>query len=344
MSEAQGLFAPETRAALGLSDGVPLEFNPIEKGGSDRTFHRVLVAGKPGAILMHYGTDREENRLFVAIGRYLERIGVPVPRILATDEGRRLVWLEDLGSVDLHAMAELPWEERARVYVRVLEAISVLHRRDPGEPAALGVALSPGFDARLYHWEHEYFLENFVGRVCGVPSGEARESVASELEAIADELLAAPAALIHRDFQSQNIMVRAAAVGFVDYQGMRIGTAYYDLASLLFDPYVPMTIGQRDEMLRLYQGFGTGAAVPWEIFHRLTQIAGCQRLMQALGAYGFLSLVKGRVGFLSHVPRGLARLTEAIEGAGPLPAMSALARRCAEALDHAATMERSMRR
>lgn len=327
--DAGVLFARETRAALGLPEDAPLDFKPIEKGGSDRTFHRVLVGGKPAAILMHYGTDREENRLFVAIGRYLGRIGVPVPRILATDEGRRLVWLEDLGSIDLHSMAGRPWELRAPVYARVLDAISVLHRRDPGEPAAQGVALSPGFDARLYHWEHEYFLENFVERVCGIAVAEARKGVASELSAIAEELLAAPAALIHRDFQSQNIMVRDGAVGFVDFQGMRVGTAYYDLASVLFDPYVPITVGQRDDLLRVYHGSGAAPRVGWACFHRMAHVAGCQRLMQALGAYGFLGLVKGRKGFLAHAPRGLARLSEAIEGTGEFLGLARLAARCA---------------
>jgi hypothetical protein len=40
--------------------------------------------------------------------------------------------------------------------------------------------------------------------------------------------------------------------------------------------------------------------------------AGLQRLMQALGAYGFLGLVKGRRGFLAHVPRGLAHLRDVL--------------------------------
>jgi len=326
------LYDSETRAALGLPGGAPLAFDAIEKGGSDRTFHRVVLDGAPVAILMRYGTEREENRLFVGIGRYLKDIGVPVPRILACDEGRRLVWLEDLGSVDLHALGARPWAERSPNYARVLDAISGLHRRDPSEPGSLGVGLSPGFDARLYHWEHEYFLENFVERVCGIPAGEARAAVGSELAAIAGELLGAPATLIHRDFQSQNIMVRETLVGLVDFQGMRIGTAYYDLASLLFDPYVPMTVAERDEMLQFYHGLDSGLAAPWEAFHRLTQFAGCQRLMQCLGAYGFLSLVKGRRHFLSHVPRGLARLREAIEGAGPLPGLRGLAARCEAAL------------
>jgi len=329
---ASGSFDSETRAVLGVPAGVRLTFEPIEKGGSDRTFHRVAMDGSPIAILMHYGTEREENRLFVGIARYLESIGVPVPHIMANNDGLRLVWLEDLGSVDLCALGAEPWSIRSVAYARVLEAIAELHRRDPAEPSQRGVGLSPGFDARLYHWEHQYFLENFVERICGIPSAEARDLVSGDLDAISGELLSAPRALIHRDFQSQNIMVHEPRVGFVDFQGMRTGTLYYDLASLLFDPYVPITVAERDAMLLYYHELGRERGVPWEEFRRLVQIAGCQRLMQALGAYGFLSLVKNRRVFLSHVPRGLLRLGEAVDGAGPYRRLVGLVARCGESV------------
>lgn len=330
--KASGLFDCETRTVLGVPAGATLAFEPIEKGGSDRTFHRVMMDGSAIAILMHYGIEREENRLFVGIARYLAGIGVPVPHVMANNDELRLVWLEDLGSMDLYALGGEPWSIRSVTYARVLESIAELHRRDPAEPSRNGVGLSPGFDARLYHWEHQYFLDNFVERICGIPAAEAHDEVGADLGAISAGLLAAPTTLIHRDFQSQNIMVHEPRVGFVDFQGMRTGTLYYDLASLLFDPYVPITVDERDDMLLYYHGLDHERDVPWEEFWRLVQLAGCQRLMQALGAYGFLSLVKGRKAFLSHVPRGLRRLGEAVEGAGHYTKLAGLVARCGEAI------------
>jgi aminoglycoside/choline kinase family phosphotransferase len=37
-----------------------------------------------------------------------------------------------------------------------------------------------------------------------------------------------------------------------------------------------------------------------------------QRLMQALGAYGFLGLVKGHEHFLQHIPRAIASLRRVV--------------------------------
>jgi hypothetical protein len=43
-----------------------------------------------------------------------------------------------------------------------------------------------------------------------------------------------------------------------------------------------------------------------------------QRLMQALGAYGFLGLVKGHKHFLKHVPAAMTSLAEIVREIGGL--------------------------
>ena len=40
----------------------------------------------------------------------------------------------------------------------------------------------------------------------------------------------------------------------IDFQGMRSGLAEYDLASLLYDPYVHLTGSERAELLEFYRG------------------------------------------------------------------------------------------
>ena len=66
---------------------------------------------------------------------------------------------------------------------------------------------------------------------------------------IAEELAQRPRVFVHRDFQSQNIIIRNAQAHLIDFQGMRPGLAEYDLASLLFDPYVDLSPAEREELL-----------------------------------------------------------------------------------------------
>jgi aminoglycoside/choline kinase family phosphotransferase len=113
--------------------------------------------------------------------------------------------------------------------------------------------------------------------------------------------------LVHRDFQSQNILLRNGQAYLIDFQGMRPGLAHYDLASLLFDPYVDLSSAERDELLEHYCGHKADAD-----FLRTLRLCAMQRLMQALGAYGFLGLVKGSRHFLAHVPAALRSLRNLI--------------------------------
>ena len=99
----------------------------------------------------------------------------------------------------------------------------------------------------------------------------------------------------------------------IDFQGMRPGLAQYDLASLLYDPYVTLTSAERESLLgdavALYEQAGEPVA---EDFREVFDLCAMQRLMQALGAYGFLGLVKGHTHFLSHIPPALASLREVV--------------------------------
>jgi aminoglycoside/choline kinase family phosphotransferase len=128
--------------------------------------------------------------------------------------------------------------------------------------------------------------------------------------------------LVHRDFQSQNIIIRNGQAYLIDFQGMRPGLAEYDLASLVYDPYVNLSAAERMELIAYYreQQIKNGVVVNGEFTDKL-RLCAMQRLMQALGAYGFLGLVKGHKHFLKHIPKALESLrgiVADIDNVGPL--------------------------
>ena len=116
---------------------------------------------------------------------------------------------------------------------------------------------------------------------------------------------------MHRDFQSQNILIKDGRVRLVDFQGARRGPYAYDLMSLLRDAYVDLGDDLRDDLLTYYISALTaaGAPVPAE-FARDATAAGLQRVMQALGAFAFLSRVKGRTSYRAHIPLAVRHLRE----------------------------------
>jgi aminoglycoside/choline kinase family phosphotransferase len=136
---------------------------------------------------------------------------------------------------------------------------------------------------------------------------------------IAERLAHLPRVLVHRDFQSQNIIMRNSLAYLIDFQGMRPGLAEYDLASLLFDPYVDLSSTERDELICYYREkqAENGRIIDGE-FDETLRLCGMQRLMQALGAYSFLGLVKGHKHFLPHVPAAMTSLAVIVSEIGGL--------------------------
>jgi len=270
---------------------------PIERGGSDRLFWRGSGAAR-GLVAVSYGLEKSENANYAACAGFLRTLGVSVPRVLAHDPEQRFLLLEDAGAEDLWAHREAEWPRRRELYLSALAQAARLHAADPAVAESAGLLQAP-FDESLYRWEQEYFRGHFL-------RAEFSRETAEVLAAQARHLAAGPRVVLHRDFQSQNIMVRGGGVCLIDFQGMRAGRAGYDVASLLYDPYVPMTADERNELAADYARLaGRDDAEVWgEEFRACAR----QRLMQALGAYGFLGRVKGRTHFLTHIPVAAERL------------------------------------
>lgn len=298
-----------------------VQIEPLEKGGSDRKYYRIAMRGEGSLILVKYGSKREENLHFCEIASFMENLGLRVPAIYHHDPEEGLIWMEDLGSIDLWHFRSAPWPTRQALYRSALEQTVALHTR--GHLALEGQArprFQQAFDANLYRWEQNYFFEQCAGRHFGftregIESRHAGANLA-RLHQIAEDLAALPRVLVHRDLQSQNIMIvedGESRAYLIDFQGMRPGLGQYDLASLLYDPYVKLAPAEREELLSDYILLcaEAGFAVPAD-FRELFDLCAMQRLMQALGAYGFLGHVQERPEFLKHIPTALASLHEVV--------------------------------
>jgi len=291
----------------------------LEKGGSDRKFYRMRAGEGRSMIVVKYSSQKEENCHYVASAQFLAAAGVNVPKIYFHDTHEGLIWMQDLGEDDLWAHREAPWPERRRLYESTLFEVSKMHTAGTRRLEGATVRLEREFNEQLYLWEQNYFFEHClrahfrleedaVQRYAGLPV----------LQNITVKLASRPRVLVHRDFQSQNVMIREGAAWLIDFQGMRPGLPQYDVASLLYDPYVELAGGERSALLGYYkQVAAQGGLVVTEDFDQVFYQCALQRLMQALGAYGFLGLQKGRADFLAHIPaarRSLREVASRIDG------------------------------
>lgn len=308
---------PENEALLILTreqfpelSGAPCEVEVILKGASDRHFYRLnWQDGRESMVLMVYTLARRDNPKFVPATHRLEKIGANVPHVMAFDEQRLCVWLQDLGRTDLHSFDREPWSVRRPLYETTLREAAKFHNVDERSLSGADLdELEPPFDEALYEWEQNYFLDHFVGGHLGREFGHDEYAAAHEaLRKLRHRLAGLPRCLVHRDFQSQNVLVRGDEAWLVDYQGLRLGRAEYDLASLLYDPYVNLTREERHELLRYY---AVHRGLDWDDLREVFHLCAAQRLMQALGAYANLSRNLGKPHYQQHIPAAVSNLTE----------------------------------
>ena len=304
------LLLRRTRMHFPRLDVAEIKINPIERGGSDRKFYRIRCSAEQTLILVKYNLEREENRHYVSIAKFLGQHGVRVPRIYFHDPAEGLIWIEDLGERDLYSYRRESWLVRRAFYESAIDQIATLHALPESVCVEMKEHLPAEFNTELYAWEQNYFFENCLGRHFKIDKAKhAAVAALPALKEIAEQLANFPRVLVHRDFQSQNIIVRNSQAYLIDFQGMRPGLAEYDLASLVYDPYVDLTEAERAELIAYYRGrqLENGVTINGEFDLKL-RLCAMQRLMQALGAYGFLGLVKGHKHFLQYIPNALRSL------------------------------------
>ncbi len=318
---AADALAPAEAAALRRIAGARMEVASAEAlapRGSSREFLRLVWPGGR-AMLVRYRPDRPENARYAGHARFLRRLGLPVPRVLADGPGERFTLFEDLGTRNLgDRVRNAPPERAGRLYIPVIAAVADWHERATLAARRCGLALEPAFGPEVFRYERDLFLHRFLAGHLGRPAAEVRRA-AAELRGIAERLSSSAPTLLHRDLQSANILFHRGRPYFIDFQGMRFGPTMYDLASLLCDPYVEIPAVVRAQLLERYLARRPAAQAELDLFWP----AAIQRLCQALGAYARMGALPGARRFLSHIPAAASRLREAIARSGlRLPALA----------------------
>ncbi len=316
------------REALGVPQSISIELFPLGQRGSERAFFRARWNQKESVILISYDSKRVENTYYADIAQFLIRIGVSVPRMIRHDPARSLIAMEDLGDTDLYSFRSTPWEIRRALYQKTLTNAYRLHAFPERNFPSGRVRLTESFSPDLYRWERDYFRNHFVRGYCRVELDlQFERELEQELVRLAERLLGTRRCLVHRDLQSQNVMVRDGEPFLIDFQGMRFGSPYYDLGSLLCDPYVNFSDDEREELLLYYYDMKDWD-LEWADFRKVFWEASAQRLLQALGAYAFLGLRRGLRGYLAHVPTALRNLSLATSSVPSLLRLRELCSTC----------------
>lgn len=285
---------------------------PLSGDGSDRPFFRIglqertYIAVFPSPTMPRAQAEAHSTWL---IGRHLWQAGVPVPEIYAYDQPSGAILFEDLGTRLL--FHEVQTGDEAAVHGLYRQAVVILADFQLGARAGFQADWcwdTPRYDQELMiNRESNYFAREFCSKFIGfsLPSG-----LQEEFLALAERIAKTPCNhLMHRDYQSRNLMVVDGRLRVIDFQGARFGPLAYDLAALLNDPYVSIKDTAKSDLLNCYlQQAATYISLdPVRFMEEYYPIA-LQRNLQVLGAYAFLVQERGKEFFRSYIDPALERL------------------------------------
>lgn len=280
--------------------------NNVMLSGSDRVYRRVAEG-----VLMEYTASESLVERQIALTEMLCRNHLPVPQVVSHNPARRQMLLEDLGDESLRFWCKTRSIDEITVMLkRVLDSLVDFQWTDTdGSP----YPQDKPFDKTVLFWETSYFMERCVCRVFGLKEfcQSRDEALQREFEQLADMVSKLPRNLMHRDFQSENVMIFQGDPWFIDFQAAHHGPCFYDAASMIGDPYLSLPRSLRTELECYY----LAKVVSWlnmtpEESQDALILCGMQRHMQALGAYGFLSSIRGKKEFLEFIPSALHLLHE----------------------------------
>ena len=287
----------------------------IGTGGSDRKYYRI-TNGEGTYVFMQCKRDDPDYERHLEYTHLFTKQGVPVPKLISAEPGNMRAVFEDAGDMSLYSWLKCPrtGEEKEKVYRKAIDAVVTMHTIKEKDLSECVLLKERVFGNDYFRWETNYFIERFLKGLWDISIDNSSE-LEKELDALAAKADSLPKNVIHRDLQSQNIMVIKDEVRLIDFQGARIGPPAYDIASILWDPYHCVDDGLRGRLLRYYMERMRAKNSAFDKGSFLDSLVTCrlQRHMQALGAYGFLSKVQGKKYFLKYVPEGLRLLKEDVD-------------------------------
>jgi len=299
-------------ALAALHPGSHLE--TLAGDASTRRFHRLFLAGGGTRIVMDYGVPFEGETDDVRLARIFQRATLPVARVISVLPEAGALVLEDLGDDTFEsALARLPSGDSAARHALYRSAVSLacdIALQGTESLAQSERASGPALDEERFLFEMRFFVEHYVGSYLGRPDvgAELREG----LESLARAAASHPRVLCHRDYHSRNIMIRPGGeLSMVDIQDARWGPDTYDLASLLRDAYVDLNESAVDDLFDLYRRQLAGSVDQAKLRERF-DVTSAQRMIKALGTFGYQIAVLGRERYRSAIPRTVERLTRCL--------------------------------
>lgn len=296
---------------------IPAKVDKLAGAGSNRSYYRLTDNDGNSAIGV-IGTNRDENRAFLAIDAQLLSKGISVPEVYAVSTDGMCYLQQDLGDTSLFSLLEgarHPDGFDSKVMSLLEQTVAALP--DIQYKGAQGLDFtkcfpSESFDRQGIMWDLNYFKYCFL-KGTGIDFNEA--ALEDDFIRFADLLLedGLSDTFMFRDFQARNVMVFQDRPWFIDFQGGRRGPIEYDLVSFIRQARAAYPESVREHLIEVYLDSLSKYRTPDSVlFRRRIDLFAAMRTLQVLGAYGYRGFFERKSHFLSSIPAAIKGLDEVL--------------------------------
>lgn len=278
------------------------QVSPLAADASFRSYHRVKLNDR-GAVLMDAPPPKEAIGPFVNIARYLTQLGFSAPRILAEDEKRGFILLEDLGD-DTYTNVIAGGGDAAPLYELAIDTLVQLHALSSASTVPKGI---PPYDIGRLMDEAALFADWYMPAITG---NALSESVRRAFDAAWEDVFASVSekhdVLVLRDFHVDNLMWLperngTRRCGLLDFQDALVGAHAYDLMSLVEDARRDVDPHLAARLINRY--LEQNDVIDAETLARDMAVLGAGRHAKVIGIFTRLCHRDGKSQYLMHIPR-----------------------------------------
>ena len=282
------------------------EIETLTPDASTREYFRINFNRQPAIACVYGESFRAVEHNYLDVTALFRASRLPVAEVYKFDEELGVIIQEDFGDTILRDVL-MQSKDKEKL---INESISLIAKIQAATPKAFELnskASRLKFDEEKLLWELNFFKIHYFETLRKTklpPDDDAALNI--EFIELAAELAARAAVLCHRDFHAANLMIDSNnRLRIIDHQDARIGTASYDLVSLLLDRILdapaPIWLDEKKRyFLSERQKLGL-ETTDFEKFAYEFELQTIQRCSKAIGTFSFQSINRGKTYFVQYI-------------------------------------------
>ena len=286
----------------------PLNIEQLTPDASTREYFRVKWREGSAIACVYPEPFAAGEQTYLDATNLFLTCGLPVAKIYDFDESSAVIVQEDFGDTILRDVLLKSADEKRESLLN--ESVTLIAKIQASTAKAFeldSIASRLKFDEEKLLWELNFFKTHYFETFRQLKLSEAEDvALTADFVELSKELEARAAVLCHRDFHAANLMLdRENRLRIIDHQDARIGSAAYDLVSLLLDrvteiPDADWLKNKKIFFLREREKLNL-PPIEFDEFNGEFQLQTVQRCLKAVGTFSFQSVFRGKTHFVPFI-------------------------------------------